>query len=183
MSARTTNSAVGSPRTGRARGSASALTGTGESVDPLVAPPLGTMPLTSGPRVDSRAPASPRMRARRNTERDRRIPTTSVSAGRDCCSVTKPAVCRGSIDAPLAIELDESEQWPRREAGEPARYCLTRVRTSPPVRTARSLGTHAVVRVEAEVAPAFREEASVSRSTTIEFLASFWRVGARDLAS
>jgi hypothetical protein len=33
-------------------------------------------------------------------------------------------------------------------------------------------GRHAVVRVEAEVAPASREEASVSGSTTIEFLAS-----------
>jgi hypothetical protein len=31
--------------------------------------------------------------------------------------------------------------------------------------------------------PPNREEASVSGSTTIEFLASFWRVGARDLAS
>jgi hypothetical protein len=95
----------------------------------------------------------------------------------------KGGVWAHRFERPLAAELDESEQWPRREAGEPARYCLTRVRTSPPVRTARSLGTHAVVRVEAEVAPAFREEASVSRSTTIEFLASFWRVGARDLAS
>jgi hypothetical protein len=140
MSARTTNSAVGSPRTGRARGSASASTGTGESVDPLVAPPLGTMPLTSGPRVDSRAPASPRMRARRNTERDRRIPTTSVSAGRDCCSVTKPAVCRGSIEAPLAIELDETEQRPARDAERDAR-CCSDMRASSPAGSSRLLGT------------------------------------------
>ena len=42
--------------------------------------------------------------------------TTSRSAGRDCSSLMKPAVFRGSIEAPLAIELDESEQWPTRRA-------------------------------------------------------------------
>jgi hypothetical protein len=36
--------------------------------------------------------------------------TTSRSAGRDPCSPTKPAVCGRSIEAPLAIELDEVQQ-------------------------------------------------------------------------
>jgi hypothetical protein len=36
--------------------------------------------------------------------------TTRRSGGGDGCSKTKPAVCRSSIEAPLAIELDEYEQ-------------------------------------------------------------------------
>jgi hypothetical protein len=35
--------------------------------------------------------------------------TTSKSGGGDCCSETKPAVCRCLIEAPLAIELDEDQ--------------------------------------------------------------------------
>jgi hypothetical protein len=46
--------------------------------------------------------------------------TMSMSAGRDCCSPTNPAVRGRLIEAPVAIELDESEQRPERDAGRSA---------------------------------------------------------------
>ncbi|HYZ29499.1 MAG TPA: hypothetical protein VE570_10615, partial [Thermoleophilaceae bacterium] len=44
--------------------------------------------------------------------------TMSRSAGRDCCSPTKPAVSCRSIEAPLAIEFDE-DQAPGGARSEP----------------------------------------------------------------
>lgn len=67
----------------------------------------------SGDRIAKEARAAA---ARRPTLAGR---TTSRSTGQDCCFATKPAFRRCSIEAPLAIELDESEQRPSRGAANP----------------------------------------------------------------
>jgi len=95
----------------------------------------------------------------------------------------KGAVLARGFDRPLAVGVDESEQSAQARNGRPCSLLLPPARAAPPCAGHARQGRHAVVRVEAEVAAAFREGASVSGSTTIEFLASFWRVGARDLAS
>jgi hypothetical protein len=91
------------------------------------------------PGVGLSAPALAQLQQTDRRSAALRLGTTSTSAARDCSSWTKPAVCRCSIGAPLAIELDEFEQSPRREADGPVRCCLPRVRPSPPVRSPRSL--------------------------------------------
>ena len=54
-------------------------------------------------------PLSRAQRARRSSPRSRSQRTTSGSAGRGWRSTAKPAVCRRSIEAPLAIELDDTQ--------------------------------------------------------------------------
>src|SRR5215211_7589439 len=56
----------------------------------------------------------------------------SRSAGRDCCSPTKRAVCGRSIEAPLAAALDEYEQRPVHHRGEMPAAPLISVRLHRP---------------------------------------------------
>ena len=64
-------------------------------------------------------PAFVKQRARMLLCRSRSHWTTSRSTGQDCCFATKPAFRRCSIEAPLAIELDEQEAC-RTVSGEPS---------------------------------------------------------------
>ena len=66
----------------------------------------------------------------------------------------KGAVLAHRFDHRLTAGLDESEQSARREAGDPARCCLPRVRASPPAGSARSLGTTRKGPPRAPVTPA-----------------------------
>ena len=83
---------------------------------------------------------TPRRRGRRHRTLDTApsfIETTSGSAGRDCCSPTKPAVCGRSTEPPLAIELDEQEQ-----SGLPLPRCMVAVaQTGPRTGVSISRGT------------------------------------------
>jgi len=67
-------------------------------------------PPTQRARARYESAASPRSRASRKSSVIRPEGTTTRSAGRDCCSSTKPAVCGGRLDPPLTAPLDDQRR-------------------------------------------------------------------------